>query len=202
MFHEVARWLVDTVGAFGYPGIFIMMALESTFVPIPSEAVMIPAGYLIQQGKMGFFMSLISSILGGIAGSYLNYFIALSLGRPFILRYGKYVGVSEKKFLKVEDYFRTHGEITIFIGRLIPVVRHLISFPAGLGRMGHRKFITYTALGAGIWASVLLGLGYIIGQNQELINKYLRQLTIALLVFCVLLVFLYIYLRKKYFNNK
>jgi len=202
MFHEMARWLVDTVGAFGYPGIFIMMALESTFIPIPSEAVMIPAGYLIQQGKMDFLMSLISSVLGGIAGSYLNYYIALVLGRPFILKYGKYVGVSEKKFLKVEDYFSTHGEITIFIGRLIPVVRHLISFPAGLGRMSHRKFITYTALGAGIWASVLLGLGYIIGENQQLINKYLRQLTIALLVFCIVLVFLYIYLREKYFNNR
>ena len=201
MFHEVVRWLVQVVGDLGYPGIFIMMALESTFVPIPSEAVMIPAGYLVEQGRMNFAISLIVGVAGGITGSYFNYYLALWLGRPFILKYGKYTGVSEKKFLKVDDYFKTHGEITIFVGRLIPVVRHLISFPAGLGRMNHAKFIAYTALGAAIWSAVLLGLGYLIGENEELIKRYLKQLTIILIVGCGLLVLGYIYFRKRYLTK-
>lgn len=198
MFHDFLGWLVEAVGTLGYPGVFIMMALESTFVPIPSEAVMIPAGYLVEQGKMDFFVSLIAGVSGSIAGSYLNYFLALWLGRPFILRYGKYVGVSKEKFLKVDKYFQNHGEITIFIGRLIPVVRHLISFPAGLGRMNHIKFTTYTSLGAGLWVAVLLGLGYMIGKNQQLINKYLTQVTILLVIASAVTVIAYVYLKKRY----
>lgn len=198
MFHDFIRWLVEAVSTLGYPGVFIMMALESTFIPIPSEAVMIPAGYLVEQGRMDFFISFLCGVTGSIAGSYLNYFLALWLGRPFIFRYGRYVGISKEKFLKVDKYFQNHGEITIFIGRLIPVVRHLISFPAGLGRMNHIKFTTYTALGAGLWVAVLLGLGYMIGKNQELINKYLSQITITLIIGSVLLVIVYVYLKKRY----
>lgn len=201
MFAEWMKWLVETVGALGYPGVFVMMALESTFVPIPSEAVMIPAGYLVQQGRMDFAISLIMGVTGSIAGSYVNYFLALWLGRPFILKYGRYAGVSEQKFLKVDSYFQSHGEITIFIGRLIPVVRHLISFPAGLGRMNHAKFITYTALGAAVWVAVLLGLGYLIGENQELIRKHLTRITLITLLGCALLVAVYVIVKRKYLKG-
>lgn len=201
MFHEAVIWLVQIVGDLGYPGIFIMMALESTFVPIPSEAVMIPAGYLVQQGRMDFLISLLMGVTGSIAGSYFNYFLAVWLGRPFILRYGKYAGVSEEKFLKVDKYFHDHGEITIFIGRLIPVVRHLISFPAGLGRMNHVKFTSYTAFGAGVWVTVLLGLGYLIGEKQELIKQYLTQITIGIFIASAIIIALYIYFKKKFLKK-
>ena len=198
MIQEIVRWLVQTVGDLGYPGIFIMMALESTFVPIPSEAVMIPAGYLVQQGKMNFPVSLFFGVTGSVAGAYFNYFMALWLGRPFILKYGKYAGVSREKFLRVDEYFHNHGEITTFIGRLIPVVRHLISFPAGLGRMNHIKFTSYTALGAAFWVTVLLGLGYLIGENEDLIKKYLSQITVGLLIGSVVIVAVYISWRKRF----
>jgi membrane protein DedA with SNARE-associated domain len=198
MIQEMVRWLVQTVGDLGYPGIFIMMALESTFVPIPSEAVMIPAGYLVQQGRMNFPVSLLCGVTGSIAGAYFNYFLALWLGRPFLLKYGKYAGVSREKFLKVDDYFHNHGEITIFIGRLIPVVRHLISFPAGLGKMNHIKFTAYTALGAAFWVTVLLGLGYLIGENEDLIKKYLSQITVGLLIGSAVIVAVYISWRKRF----
>ena len=201
MFHSLVRWLVHVVGALGYPGIFIMMALESTFMPIPSEAVMIPAGYLVQQGQMNFFVCLISGVVGSIVGSYLNYFLALWLGRPFILKYGKYAGVSPEKFEKVDKYFHEHGEITIFIGRLIPVVRHLISFPAGLGRMNHVKFTVYTSLGAGLWVTVLLGVGYLIGENETLIKTYMKQITIGVIVFSAVAIGIYIYLKKRYIKK-
>lgn len=197
MFHEAIRWIVHTVGDLGYPGVFIMMALESTFIPIPSEAVMIPAGYLVQQGKMNFFINLLCGVTGSIAGSYLNYFLAVWLGRPFILKYGRYAGISKEKFLKVDQYFHNHGEITIFIGRLIPVVRHLISFPAGLGRMNHLKFTFYTAIGAAFWVAVLLGLGYMIGKNEVLISKYLSQLTIGIIISSLVLIAVYVYWKKR-----
>jgi membrane protein DedA with SNARE-associated domain len=201
MIQEALRWLVQTVAELGYPGIFIMMALESTFVPIPSEAVMIPAGYLVQQGSMNFPLSLLCGVAGSIAGAYFNYFIARWLGRPFILKYGKYAGVSQEKFLKVDEYFHNHGEITTFIGRLIPVVRHLISFPAGLGRMNHMKFTLYTALGAAFWVTVLLGLGYLIGENQELIRKYLSQITVALLILSGVIIAVYVYWKKRFISK-
>lgn len=198
MIQEALRWLVLTVNDLGYAGIFTMMALDSTFVPIPSEAVMIPAGYLVQQGAMNFPLSLLFGVTGSVTGAYFNYYIALWLGRPFILRYGKYAGVSKEKFLKVDEYFHNHGEITTFIGRLIPVVRHLISFPAGLGRMNHVKFTVYTALGAAFWVTVLLSLGYLIGENEALIKKYLSQVTLGLLVLSALMVATYIYCKKRF----
>ncbi|GAB4409828.1 MAG: DedA family protein [Thermodesulfovibrionales bacterium] len=198
MAQEIILWLVQTVGELGYPGIFLMMALESTFVPIPSEAVMIPAGYLAQKGVMGFPLSLLCGVTGSVAGAYFNYFMALWLGRPFILKYGKYAGISKERFLKVDEYFHKHGEITIFIGRLIPIVRHLISFPAGLGRMNHLRFTTYTAIGAALWAAILLGLGYLIGENEDLIKEYLSQITIYLIILSVVVIAVYIYLRKRY----
>lgn len=201
MFHEAIGWLVQTVGDLGYAGIFVMMALESTFFPIPSEAVMIPAGYLVQQGRMDFTISLVCGVAGSIAGAYFNYFLASRLGRPFILKYGKYAGIPEHKFLKVDSYFHNHGEITTFIGRLIPVVRHVISFPAGLGRMSHIKFTAYTALGAALWVAVLLGLGYLIGEKEELIRRYLSQITIAAVMFSVVVIAVYIYWKKKFFKR-
>ncbi len=202
MIQEALSWLVQTVGDLGYPGVFIMMALESTFVPIPSETVMIPAGYLVQQGAMRFSLSLVCGVTGSVAGAYFNYFIARRLGRPFILKYGRYAGVSREKFLKVDEYFHNHGEITMFVGRLMPVVRHLISFPAGLGRMNHIRFTVYTALGAAFWITVLLGLGYLIGENQELIKRYLSQVTLAVLIMSGVIVAVYIYWRKRFMSKR
>lgn len=201
MFQEAVRWLVNTVGDLGYAGIFVMMALESTFVPIPSEAVMVPAGYLVQRGRMSFPLSLLFGVAGGVTGSYVNYFIASWLGRPFILKYGRYAGVSHEKFLKVDRYFQSHGEITTFIGRLIPVVRHIISFPAGLGRMKHGRFAAYTALGSTLWTTILLGLGYVIGENEDLIKTYLSQITIGIVACSAIVIAVYVYWRKRFFHQ-
>ena len=153
--HELISWLVTTIGALGYPGIFILMAMESSVIPVPSELVMPPAGYLAQQGQMNVFIAILCGTLGSLVGAYANYFAARHLGRPLLLKYGKYVWISEQKFARVESFFLRHGEISTFIGRLLPVVRHLISLPAGLAGMNHLKFSLYTLLGAGIWVSTL-----------------------------------------------
>jgi len=181
--HELIIWLVKTIGALGYPGIFILMAMESSVIPIPSELVVPPAGFLAQKGEMNMLAVIVLGTLGSLAGAYANYFAARYLGRPLLLRYGKYVLIKEEKFAKVERYFKDHGEISTFIGRLIPVVRHLISLPAGLAGMHHTKFSLYTALGAGIWVTVLAFIGYFIGAEEELVIQYSRQ---ALLVAMIL----------------
>lgn len=160
---EIINFIVESVGNFGYLGIFLMMFLESSFFPFPSEVVMIPAGYLAYKGDMNIYIAIFMGILGSIAGSLFNYYIALKLGRNFVIKYGKYFFFSEKSMEKMEDYFKKHGEISTLLGRLIPVVRQYISLPAGLSKMNLTKFCFYTGLGAGIWVAILTCFGYYIG---------------------------------------
>jgi len=195
--HELIMWLVNTIGALGYPGIFLLMAMESSVIPVPSELVMPPAGYLAQQGQMNMAAVIICGTLGSLVGAYANYFAAHYLGRPLLLKYGKYVWITEEKFAKVERYFKDHGEISTFIGRLLPVVRHLISLPAGLAGMNHVKFSLYTLLGAGIWVTVLSYIGYFIGANQELIMRYSHQALIGVVIVCAVIVYFYVRAHKK-----
>ncbi len=197
MIHEAINWLVSTIGAMGYAGIFLLMAMESSVFPIPSEVVMPPAGYLVQQGKMDMLWVILSGTAGSLVGAYANYFAARYLGRPLLLKYGKYVWITEAHFQQVENYFNQHGEISTFIGRLLPVVRHLISLPAGLAGMNHLKFTAYTLLGAAIWVSVLTGIGYLIGENQELILRYSHQAVVDVIIFCALLAAAYIWLHRR-----
>lgn len=178
---QVIHWLVALVEHLGVIGIFIMTFLESTFVPIPSEVTMIPAGYLVQQGKMDLISVLIASIVGTVGGAYFNYWLAKRFGRGLFLRYGKYFFMTEEKLIKLEQFFYKHGAVSTFTGRLIPGVRHYISFPAGLAQMDLKKFVIYTALGGAIWMSVLLALGYYIGENQSLAAKYMPMIKLGIL---------------------
>jgi len=173
--HALVSWLLTTIGALGYPGIFLLMAMESSVIPVPSELVMPPAGYLAQQGQMNMAIVILCGTIGSLAGAYANYYAAHYLGRPLLLKYGKYVWITEAKFAKVERFFKDHGEVSTFIGRLLPVVRHLISLPAGLAGMNHVKFSLYTLLGAGRWVTVLAYIGYFIGAERELITQYSHQ---------------------------
>ena len=195
--HVAISWLVTTIGAMGYPGIFLLMAMESSVFPIPSELVMPPAGYLAHQGEMNMLVAILCGTAGSLVGAYANYFAAHYLGRPLLLKYGKYVGIGEHKFAKVETFFRNHGEISTFLGRLLPVVRHLISLPAGLAGMNHVKFSLYTLVGAAIWVTVLTWIGYIIGQEQDLIMRYSHQAVLGVLVFSVVLIALYVWLHRR-----
>jgi membrane protein DedA with SNARE-associated domain len=202
--HALINWLVMTIGALGYPGIFILMALESSVIPIPSELVMPPAGYLAQQGQMHMAVAILCGTAGSLVGAYANYFAAHYLGRPLILKYGKYVWITEEKFAKVEQYFKDHGEISTFVGRLLPVIRHLISLPAGLAGMNHLKFSLYTLFGAGLWVTVLTVIGYFIGAERELIYKYSHQALIGAVILSAAIIAVYVrnHRRKKLLNPK
>lgn len=195
--HAAIEWLVETIGAMGYPGIFLLMAMESSVFPIPSELVMPPAGYLAQQGKMSATVAIVCGTVGSLVGAYANYYAAHYLGRPLLLKYGRYVFITEEKFAKVERFFKDHGEISTFIGRLLPVVRHLISLPAGLAGMNHVKFTLYTLLGAGIWVTVLTFIGYFIGSNQELIMKYSHQALLAVVVLSAVIIAVYVRMQRR-----
>lgn len=180
--YQIIDWIVLTVSGLGYPGIIIMMFLESSFIPFPSEVVMIPAGYLAYKGEMSLVLIILAGTFGSLMGALLNYYLAIKLGRPFLLRYGKYVMFNEAGLKKMEDFFARHGHVSTFTGRLIPVVRQYISLPAGLARMNLMVFSFYTSLGAGIWVAILALLGYYIGGNELLIKAYLQDIIITLVV--------------------
>jgi len=195
--HALVNWLLITIGTLGYPGIFLLMAMESSVIPVPSELVMPPAGYLAQQGQMNIWIAILMGTVGSLVGAYANYFAAHYLGRPLILKYGKYVWITEEKFAKVETFFKDHGEVSTFIGRLLPVVRHLISLPAGLAGMNHWKFSLYTLLGAGMWVTILTYIGYFIGANQELIMKYSHQALIGAVLMSVAIITVYVWNHRR-----
>jgi membrane protein DedA with SNARE-associated domain len=194
---EIVNFIVDTVGSLGYIGIFVMMFLESSFFPFPSEVVMVPAGYLAAKGEMNIYFAIGAGILGSLAGAVFNYFLALKYGRAFLSKYGKYVLVKEETLQKMEDFFAKHGHISTFSGRLIPAVRQYISLPAGLAKMDLWKFSLYTSLGAGIWVMILALLGYFIGQNQDLLHEYLRVIIVSILVILAIGIFIYIRIKMK-----
>lgn len=186
MLHEFINWVLATVSAWGYTGIFILMALESTVLPVPSELVVIPAGYLAYQGKMSMTLILLASTFGSLAGAFVNYYFALLVGRPFLERYGRWFFVRPELLHKADAFFARHGAVSTFTGRLIPGIRHLISLPAGLTRMNRLTFSLYTCLGAAIWSAVLVAMGYFIGGNEDLIKENLPLVVGATLGFVVL----------------
>ncbi len=189
---EIVNQIVDIVGSLGYAGIFIMMFLESSFFPFPSEVVMIPAGYLAFKGEMNIYIAVSAGILGSVAGALFNYYLAMKFGRNFLLKYGKYFFLKEDSLDKLEKFFDKHGEISTFNGRLIPGIRQYISLPAGLSRMSVWKFSLFTALGAGIWVMVLAGLGYFLGSNEDVIKEYLHIATLIALISVFIITIVYI----------
>ena len=197
MLHEMAQFITDTIFDMGYLGIFLLMLIESSFIPFPSEIVLVPAGYLASKGDMNIFLILFFSLLGSIGGALINYFGALYVGRKFLLKFGKYFFVSEKALNRMETFFAKHGAISTFSGRLIPGIRQLISIPAGLSKMDLKVFIFYTSLGALVWSIILVALGYIIGENQELIKEYLSLIVTITLACVTIITAIYIYKQSR-----
>lgn len=196
------HWLADRVLALGYPGIVVLMAIESSVLPLPSELVMPPAGYLAAKGHMNAGLAVAAGTLGSVLGALVNYTLAVLVGEPVLRRYGRYVLVSERSLDRTEAFFRRHGEISTFIGRLLPVIRHLISIPAGMSRMALGRFVAFTALGAGLWCGILTYLGWLIGRHggdvARAIGPYVhRTLLFYVLPGAVLLVAVYVWWRRK-----
>lgn len=184
MLERFIDWLLAALLDLGYPGIVVLMAMESSVLPVPSELVMPPAGYWVARGQMNFAVVVGCGVLGSILGALANYYAAHWLGRPLVERLGKYVLISRKSLERSERFFTQHGEISTLIGRMLPVVRHLISIPAGLHRMPLPKFVTYTGLGASIWCGILTWIGYFLGRNEGVLRneEVQRYVSRALLI--------------------
>jgi len=197
MLAEMAQWLVEMIFEMGYLGVFALMAIESSFIPFPSEIVLVPAGYLASKGEMNFILIFIAALSGSMVGAFINYFGALFIGRTLLERYGKYVFIKNETLDKMDNFFEVHGHISTFTGRLIPGIRQLISIPAGLSQMNLKVFSFYTALGAGLWSLILIILGYVMGENEELIKAYLHQITFVAVGSALLIGLIYYYVQRQ-----
>lgn len=184
-------WALSVTAGLGYTGVGILMTIESSFLPFPSEVVIPPAAYLASRGEMNFWIVIIAGVIGSVTGAIFNYVLAKYLGKPLVYklaghRYAKFVLISPEKVEKAEKYFFANADSATLIGRLVPVVRQLISLPAGFSGMPFGRFVVLTALGSFIWVFILAVLGYFIGANEQLLMTYYQEISLALLLFGVL----------------
>ena len=180
MVEAFANWLGEMYAGLGYVEIVVLMALESSLFPVPSELVMIPAGYLAATGALNPALCVLAGTAGSVIGASANYLLGEYVGRAFLLRYGKYLLIDAQKYHEAEAMFLKNARLATFIGRLLPVVRHLISLPAGVFGMPWGWFLLITALGAGLWCTVLVVLGYYFGEPAvALAQAYMHELAIA-----------------------
>jgi len=177
---------LQIIQTLGYSGVFVLMLAESTLLPIPSEGVMPFVGYLTAQGNFNLILVLAVATIGTIIGSLISYYIGKYLGKPIVSKYGKYFFIKEKELDDAEKWFEKHGEKTIFICRFIPVIRHVVSLPAGAAKMKRRKFIFYTALGGLIWNGILLYAGIVLEKNWNAILAYTQYIDAFVIIIIVL----------------
>jgi len=200
------NYLLAFSAKIGYGGIVLLMTVESSFIPFPSEIIIPPAAYLASQGQFNIYLVIIAGLIGSLIGAIVNYFLALTLGRQIIYslankKIARLFLLSEKKIKKAEAYFLKYGGISTFLGRLVFAVRQLISIPAGFSRMNFKKFIFYTALGSGLWIIILAILGYFFGAQKEIFTKlYIEAKYIG--IFGSLFVILAVILYRSYKNRK
>jgi membrane protein DedA with SNARE-associated domain len=195
----LAQYITAFIDKTGYISVFVFMVMESTAFPVPSETILPFAGFLIAESKLTFTLVIAVSTLGSIVGSLLSYWIGLYGGQPFIERYGRFFLLDHDDLAATERFFKKYGDATIFICRFIPVVRHLISLPAGMGRMNLVRFSIYTIIGAGLWNAFLTVCGFYLRKNWEVVMQYSRIVDIAVLA---ILVFGIIFFIKKYVSRR
>ncbi len=200
---EVINLLLAFSSKIGYFGVAFLMTIESSFIPFPSEVVIIPAAYLSQQGEMNIIFVVLAGIFGSLLGATINYILAFTLGRKVVYslansKFAKILLINEKKIINAEKYFLKYGNITTFVGRLVPAVRQLISIPAGFSKMNFKKFIFYTFLGSGIWTTILGILGYTFGANKALLNKYYEEISLFFIIIFIIFILFLIFKKNKY----
>ncbi len=201
--HELITTILNLSQALGYPGIIILMTIESSFIPFPSEVVIPPAAYLASQGIMNVYLVAICGVAGSLIGSSINYILARWLGRKVVYnladsKFFRLMLLNKKKIAAAERFFLKYGRSSTFIGRLVPAVRQLISLPAGFAEMKYRDFILFTFLGSGLWVIILTWLGYAFGANQSLFANYYKQISWFFVFVFIVFVGIVWYRNKKY----
>jgi len=182
------EWCTNLIGDWGLWAVFFLMVLESACIPVPSEAIMLFAGFAVSKGDMSLFGAVTAGVLGNLLGSWLAYAVGLYGGRPFVDRYGKYVLLSHHKLEIAERWFARYGAPAVFFSRVLPIVRTFISLPAGAAKMPFWKFTLYTTIGCVPWVLMLGSVGVKVGDNWEHIQGYLHYLDYAVLTATVVLI--------------
>ncbi|MFA6322481.1 MAG: DedA family protein [Candidatus Buchananbacteria bacterium] len=193
----LANIIISIIGYLGYTGVFLLMFLESCGLPIPSEIIMPFAGFLVAKGQLSFFWVGLLGSLGNLAGSALAYYIGLWGGRPLIEKYGKWFLISKHDLNLADHWFNKYGDWAVFFGRLLPVVRTYISFPAGIAKMDIKKFCFYSFIGALPWCFLFAWLGIKMGNNWELIREKLHAFDMTILALVILMILLYVWRHLK-----
>lgn len=194
--------LLSITQGMGYWGVFILMAIESSFIPFPSEVVVPPAAYLAAQGKMDIWLVIFASIAGSLVGALFNYYFAYYLGRPLIYKLAgtkvaRMLMIKPEQIQRAENYFAKYDRASTFFGRLVPVIRQLISLPAGFVKMPLHSFVLYTFLGSGLWTLVLAGLGYFFGANEEVWKLYYAEISYGIVALIAIGIGYYIWKKKR-----
>jgi len=195
----VAAWIIGVISSMGYGGIVLLMAIESACIPLPSEIIMPFAGFLVSKGEMSLLGIALAGSIGCVLGSIPAYYLGMFGGRPLVEKYGKYVLISHKDLDMADRWFATHGEIIIFIARILPAVRTFIAFPAGVAHMNMPKFISYTFIGSFIWCLVLGYAGMKTGEHWEDLKVYFHEFHYV--IAAVGLIFVVWYVRRHFKNE-
>lgn len=193
--NNLGQFVEFLILSMGYLGVFIAMAIESACIPLPSEIILPFTGYMVFDGHFSFWQATIAATLGNLFGSLVAYYIGFWGGRPFLKRYGRYFLINERELAWTERLFERHGEMTVFVGRILPIVRTFISLPAGIARMNLFKMIIYTTLGAFLWCTMLVFVGQKLGENWTTLKPYFHRVDI-LVGGAIALVVIYIVLKK------
>ena len=200
MFEQFATWIKHVVETLGYPGVFVLITLESTLVPIPSELVMPFAGAMAARGSFSLPVVLAINSAAALLGSGICYFIGAKGGKPFLERYGKFFLLRQHDLDKTERVFARHGKWVVLIGRFLPVVRHVISVPAGIARMPLRTFFLQTFIGSTLWGGFLIILGYVLGDNWEAVATKFKRVDLVIggvIVLAVVSIAVVFFLRRR-----
>jgi len=203
IFSSLLDWYIQNMT---YLTITILMAIESTFIPLPSELVLPPAAWKASQGDLNLFLIILFASIGCVLGATFNYVLSRTLGRTIIYgladsKAAKFFFINREKLQKAENYFVENGNTSTFVGRLVPGIRHLISIPAGLAKMDFKKFLFYTFTGSFIWNAILSLLGYYFGKNQEVLMEHFDQLKWVALGIGILFVLYLVFVKKRKKRN-
>jgi membrane protein DedA with SNARE-associated domain len=199
----LANWAVDVIDKLGYWGLFLILVLENVFPPIPSEAVLPLAGYLTGRGEMNYFWAVVVSTTGAVVGALILYYFGQWFGdhrvRWMVRNWGKWFAITEEDFDTASAWFDRRGNIAVMLCRCVPIVRSIVSIPAGIRKMPLLPFVAYSAVGSAVWNSILIGLGWIVGDNWEDIEGYADYLQYAVILLVLVLGAYYVYKRKDLF---
>ena len=202
LFNSIITYITSFISSLGYPGIFSLMVVESAMIPIPSEIIMPFSGFLVATGKLSFFEVVLAGSFGNLIGSIITYYLGIKIGRPLIIKYGKYIFFSESHLRFTEKLFERLGDKISFIGRLLPGVRTYVSFPLGIAKANLIKFIIYTLIGSLIWNALLTYAGLRLGSNWQSFHKYSPYLDIVAGIMIIAFAVWFIYKMKNMSMNK